>query len=83
MARCMHYRAVHTHEGIHKMLLGSSNTLEGITQVITAFYCGSRIALFNNIGTNTFEVHNINGRITDVMVRKVRGRYRFETTGGE
>ena len=63
------------------MLLASSNTLEKLKALISKFYCGTKVALFENYADGTYNVHNINGHIKGVIVRKVRGRFRFEMKG--
>lgn len=62
-------------------LWGSSNTLDGIGQVIAAFYAGERKDLRPVDGAKipSWTVHRADGRqIAGVIVVQRRGRYRFE-----
>ncbi|MCK4945080.1 MAG: hypothetical protein KAS59_02335 [Alphaproteobacteria bacterium] len=61
-------------------LLGSSNTVAGLTEVITAFYCGTKMIV--KMGASHGYIRRTSdGKIIDgVTVRIVKGRYHFETT---
>lgn len=59
-----------------KKLLASSGTLEGVHNLVKAFYCGSLITL-TPFGDNRFSVANSQGIIPNVHIEKARGRYKF------
>src|SRR5690606_39257133 len=62
-------------------LLGSSNTFEGIQDVIARFYAGERKSLEALDDGVTWRVSSPKrGVFPDVIVRLKRGRYRFEKT---
>jgi hypothetical protein len=67
-----------THIPAYVTLYGSSPSLDGIGDVIQAFYCGERKELRPIDGT-TWSVHRANGeRLFSVIVRLKKDRYRFE-----
>lgn len=56
-------------------LLATSNTIEGITKLITSYYCSSSITLTESNGQ--WNINNSKGQIKAVYVELKRNRYRF------
>ena len=59
-------------------LFGSAGSLERLRQGIEKFYCGTTITL-TELPSGEWSVSNLRGVIEGVTVRKVKGRYRFES----
>ncbi len=61
---------------MEKMLIASSATQEGITELISKFYGGATITLHEKDKT-TFSVSNLKGEIEGVFVKKEKKRFKF------
>lgn len=62
-------------------LIASATTLEGARQAVSKFYAGSTITLAPTPWREDGSVWTVatgRGHIAEVVVRLVRGRYRFE-----
>lgn len=60
-----------------KKLLASSGSLEGIAKTISQFYYAKTIVLKPN-NTGGWDIYNGEHFIQGTVVKKQRGRYRFE-----
>jgi hypothetical protein len=63
---------------IESKLLVSAPTEERIIKLISQYFMGSTISLKPTEVENTFDVFNSKGKINSVVVKLVKGKYRFE-----
>lgn len=63
---------------LESQLLATAPTEERIIKMISQYYMGSTISLKPTDAENIFDVFNLKGKINGVLVKFVKGKYRFE-----